>query len=127
MCKKVALKTLLTLVVLAWGAGGASADDDFRLYAYPNPFIAGYDAAKLVYFIPTSSYISIYVYDLEGNLVRTLVEKGERSRGTYNGRDVWDGRDDDGEFVPAAAYLLVLDVRTRGETFRDTFIAVVDR
>ena len=125
--KTIALKTLLTLVVLACGAGVAFADGDFNLHAYPNPFVAGYSAAQLVYFLPASSFISLYVYDLEGNPVRTLVEKAERGPGNYNGRDVWDGRDDDGEFVPAGAYLIVLDVRTRGETFRDTFIAVVDR
>ena len=81
----------------------------------------------MVYFLPASSFISLYVYDLEGNPVRTLVEKAERPAGGYHGQDVWDGRDDDGDFVPAGAYLIVLDVRTRGETLRDTFVAVVDR
>jgi hypothetical protein len=125
--KAIALKALLTLVILACGAGVSFADDDFRLHSYPNPFVAGYAAARLVYFLPASSFISLYVYDLEGNPVRTLVEKAERAAGTYDGRDVWDGRDDGGDFVPAGAYLIVLDVRTRGETLRDTFIAVVDR
>ena len=127
MCKATALKTLLTLVVLACAAGAVFADDDFGLHAYPNPFVAGYNAARLVYVLPASSIISLYVYDLEGNPVRTVVEKLERDAGTYDGRDVWDGRDDDGEFVPAGAYLIVLDVRTRGETLRDTFVSVVDR
>jgi hypothetical protein len=125
--KTTALKALLTLAVLACVVGVSFADDDFRLYAYPNPFVAGYAPARLVYFLPASSFISLYVYDLEGNTVRTLVEKAERPAGAYNGQDVWDGRDDGGEFVPAGAYLIVLDVRTRGETLRDTFIAVVDR
>lgn len=127
MYKTTAPKALLTLVVLACCVGASFANDDFRLYAYPNPFVAGYVAARLVYFLPASSFISLYVYDLDGNPVRTLVEKAEREPGTHNGRDVWDGRDDDGDFVPAGAYLIVLDVRTRGETLRDTFIAVVDR
>ena len=125
--KPTALKALLTLVILASGVAVSYADDDFSLHTYPNPFVAGYAPARLVYYLPASSFISLYVYDLEGNPVRTLAEKAERPAGAYNGQDVWDGRDDGGEFVPAGAYLIVLDVRTRGETLRDTFIAVVDR
>jgi len=86
--KNAVLKTLLTLVILACAAGVAHADDDFRLYAYPNPFVAGYSPARLVYYLPATSFVSLYVYDLEGNPVRTLVEKAERPAGAYNGQDV---------------------------------------
>jgi hypothetical protein len=127
MYKTYAFKTLRALAVAACLAGVAAADDDFKFHAYPNPFVAGYGAAQLAYYLATESFISLYVYDLEGNLVRTLAEKAERDPGVYTGYDAWDGRDDDGEFVPAGAYLLVLDVRARGQTFRDTFIAIVDR
>jgi hypothetical protein len=121
-------KYLVILTVLAAAAGVAAADDvDLRLFAFPNPFVAGYVEAQLTYYLPANAVISINVYDLDGNHVRTLAERVDRSKGGYRGQDRWDGRDDGGELVRAGPYLLVLDVRMGGEPHRDTFIAIVDR
>ena len=124
MLKHSARNYLLILTILA---GVAAADEDFRLFAYPNPFVAGYADAQLAYYLPADAVISIYVYDLDGNHVRTLVDGANRPRGDHRGRDRWDGRDDDGEIVDAGPYLIVLDVRMEGKPHRDTFVAVVDR
>ncbi|HUV85788.1 MAG TPA: FlgD immunoglobulin-like domain containing protein [bacterium] len=121
-------KYLLILTILAGGTGVVAAEDgDLRLFAYPNPFVAGYADAQLAYYLPADAVVSINVYDLDGNHVRTLAERVDRPKGVYRGRERWDGRDDDGELVRAGPYLVVLDVRMGGEPYRDTFVAIVDR
>ena len=121
-------KYLLILTVLAGAAGAAVAEDgDLRLFAYPNPFVASYVDVQLAYYLAEDAVVSINVYDLDGNHVRTLAERVDRSRGGYRGQDGWDGCDDGGELVRAGPYLLVLDVRMGGEPHRDTFIVIVDR
>ncbi len=128
MYKYLKRKCLVILTILAGAAGVAVAEDaDLRLFAYPNPFAAGYVDAQLTYYLPADAVISLNVYDLDGNRVRTLVERVDRSKGGHRGEDRWDGRDDGGELVRAGPYLLVLDVRMGGEPHRDTFIAIVDR
>jgi hypothetical protein len=117
----------LLFIALAASAGAAAAADDFGLFAYPNPFVAGYAEAQLVYALSADAVVSVNVYDLDGNHVRTVTDRAERPRGNYRGQDRWDGRDDDGGFVRAGPYLVVLEVRMRGEPFRDTFIAIVNR
>jgi hypothetical protein len=89
--------------------------------------VAGYVNAQLAYDLPADAVVSINVYDLKGNHVRTLAERVDRSKGGYRGQDRWDGRDDGGELVRAGPYLVVLDVRMGGEPHRDTFVAIVDR
>lgn len=127
MFKYISFRFLLISLILVAGLGVAAGDEDFRLYAYPNPFQAGYTSARLSYYLPAEAIVSIYVYDLEGQRVRTLVDRVVRPQGSNTGRDVWDGRDDDGEFVPAGPYVVVLDVRIRGAPYEDTFVAVVKR
>ena len=128
MCKYRKRKCLVILTILAGAAGVAAAEDaDLRFFAYPNPFVAGYVDAQLTYYLPADAVISINVYDLDGNRVRTLAERIDRSKGGYRGQDRWDGRDESGELVRAGPYLLVLDARMGGEPHRDTFIAIVDR
>jgi hypothetical protein len=127
MFKYISFKFLLISLLLAGGLALAAGDEDFRLFAYPNPFQAGYASARLSYYLPAEAIVSIYVYNLEGRVVRTLVDRVERPQGSNTGREVWDGRDDDGEFVPAGPYVVVLEVRMRGVPYEDTFVAVVSR
>lgn len=120
---------ILLLILLLWAGGLAVAagEEDLRLFAYPNPFQAGYENALLSYYLPAEGIVSVYVYDLEGQRVRTLVDRVDRPQGSNTGREVWDGRDDDGELVPAGPYVVVLEVRMRGVPYEDTFVAVVSR
>ena len=111
-----------------WAGGARAADaDDFRFHSYPNPFVAGYTAAKFVYTLPSAATISLYIYDAEGPLVRTLATTAARSRGFHDNDERWDGRDENGEFVAPGPYVAVLEVRTQGEVYRVSRVVIVKR
>jgi len=73
---------------------------EYRLYdAYPNPFnpstTIGYDIQK-------KGHVSVLIYDMLGNRVRTLAN-GIQEAG--NGSITWNGRDDGGKLVSAGLYI----------------------
>jgi hypothetical protein len=123
-------RTVLSLALLSlalFAANAAAQDYDFDFHAYPNPFVAGDDSATVVYQLPAGGSVSIYVYDFDGNLIRTVVENVKRSAGKHSGDEVWNGGDDDDKIVPAGPYVMVLEARLAGQTHRATFVAVVQR
>ncbi len=71
--------------------------------AYPNPFnnqiTIVYCASNLG---PQPPEVKLYIYDIQGRVVRTLVDE-HKPVGTY--RVVWDGKDDRGEPVASGSYL----------------------
>ena len=88
----------------------------------PNPFIS---SATLDYQIPTIDdlervWVSVKVYDIAGNLVRTLVNRTE-SPGHKS--VVWDGRDESGKAVAGGIYFY----RLRAGHFTSTRKMVVIR
>lgn len=67
---------------------------------YPNPFQAGKSSiVKLA--VPTSSYLSLSVYNVLGQKVRTL-HTGSLDPGYH--AFSWDGRDDNQQYLPSAIY-----------------------
>lgn len=130
-------KPLLTLSFLIAGTcclvGNAGASDyDLSLHIYPNPFLAGFryeeplgGYAKVAFKVPSEGTASIYAYDFEGNLVRTLVKKRNLNSGEHEIE--WDGRDDRGDIVAPGPYVVVLELTIEGELYRDTFVAVAMR
>jgi len=68
----------------------------------PNPF---YSISKIKYFIPKSSHIELKIYNLTGQLVKTLVDKEQRE-GIYIVE--WDGKDRNKKFVPSGIYFIKL-------------------
>lgn len=112
--------------------GGAVAGDyDLGLHIYPNPFLAGFrydngtDYAKIAFRINSSGTASIFVYDFEGSLIRTLVKQRSLNSGEHEIE--WDGRDDRGDLVAPGPYVIVLEMTIQGELYRDTFVAVAMR
>jgi hypothetical protein len=88
--------------------GGFDTGDNLPKYsvienAYPNPFNQDitivYSASNLG---PQPPEIKLYIYDIQGRVVRTLVNE-HKAVGTY--RVVWDGKDDQGEPVASGSYL----------------------
>ena len=66
---------------------------------YPNPFNP---STTIRYGLPEDSNVSLVIYDVRGNLVRTL-ESGSQSAGWYE--LVWDGRSDEGKAISTGLYL----------------------
>jgi len=71
--------------------------------AYPNPFNSNvtivYSASNLG---PQPPKVTLKIYDIQGRLVKTLVD-GRKPMGTY--RAIWDGTDDHGWPVSSGVYV----------------------
>ena len=77
-----------------------STPHKFRLFQnYPNPFNP---STKIAYDLPRSSRVTLQVYNILGNKVRTLVKARKKA-----GRHwvIWDGRDELGNPVPNGVYI----------------------
>jgi hypothetical protein len=116
---------ILSVAVLA--AAGIVAAEDLRLRVYPNPFLAGVEAAHIGYTLPEAARVTLKVYDATGVFVRTLRENADRAEGNHVREDAWDGRDEDGALVAPGPYIIVLETQGHDETRRETFVCIVRR
>lgn len=98
--------TLYFAVVAAQPEEAVGIDDDvyrpaeFRLLAnYPNPFNA---TTRLLYTLPEAAQVNLNIYNLNGNLVNTLVNEVQPAG--YYGMD-WNGRDQSGALVSTGVYI----------------------
>lgn len=86
-----------------WDAGGPelAAENSLVSDPFPNPFNP---QTSIRYAItdPKGETVMIRVFDVEGRLVRILVNE-IRSMGEH--RVIWDGRSDDGRSLPSGLYL----------------------
>ncbi len=85
-------------------AGQISLPNDFSLYQnFPNPFNQEtYISFEVPVTIKNKILVSLSIYNLNGQLIRTLVN-GEKRSGKY--KVLWDGKDDSGKVVPSGLYL----------------------
>lgn len=72
---------------------------DFNLQYYPNPFNP---ATTILYHVPRHSSITLKIYSIRGELVRTLAE-GEFQAGIYT--QFWDSLDDRGMSCASGVYV----------------------
>jgi hypothetical protein len=92
---------------------------------FPNPFPSATQAATCIWFdLATASQVALDVMTLRGGIVRhvlpspsvpAILPPGRYGRGTTGAslcdeRFTWDGRADDGEWLPAGVYLYKLKV-----------------
>jgi hypothetical protein len=82
----------------------SSLPESFELHQnYPNPFnpetIIRYD-------IPRAGYVRISVYNMLGEVIRTLVN-GHKSLGSHEVR--WNGKDDSGNQVVSGVYVYTIE------------------
>ncbi len=127
MALKIFIKYVVVALTTFFVASAAAAATDLRLRVYPNPFAAGRVKAAVAYYLPAAGTVSLYIYDVEGDLVRTLVEDRPRERGAHDGEESWDGRNDGNAFVAAGPYVIVLKARLQGDEQRDTFVVIVTK
>jgi hypothetical protein len=73
---------------------------NFRLdQNYPNPFNP---VTSILYQVPHQSHISLKIYNLKGELIRTLAE-ADHAAGIYH--LTWDGLDDAGAMSASGQYI----------------------
>jgi hypothetical protein len=91
---------------------GGNVPGGFKLHApSPNPFRA---STVIVFDLPRPATVDLRVYDLQGRVVRTLVENTGYDPGQYE--IIWDGRDDRGRIAPPGVYFYRLAGRNFGES-----------
>ncbi len=73
----------------------------FSLYQnYPNPFNP---STNIKYDLPTYATVTLKIYNLLGQVVRTLVNNQFQNPGTYT--ITWNGKDNEGNLLPSGQYL----------------------
>lgn len=101
-----------------------------KLVNFPNPFGTDYPTTTIAYVLPGDATVSLRIYDLFGNPVKTwqFSEGQNGGRGGAQGNTVvWDGKNDKGYPVGAGAYICRLIATRQTEKVLDRFtkIAVV--
>ena len=77
--------------------------ESYALYQnHPNPFNL---ETEIIYDLPKSTYVTLTVYNMLGQLVRTLVDS-KMPAGSY--QVIWDARDQKGQVVPSGIYVFIL-------------------
>jgi len=84
---------------------------------YPNPF----DSTKMrkitiKYDIAQPQNVSIKIYDLTGNVITTLADQYISTPKQYTTE--WNGKDENGELVPAGLYILCLKTKTTTQAYK---------
>jgi flagellar hook assembly protein FlgD len=82
----------------------------------PNPFNS---STSIRYSVIRAGYVELKIYDLAGQLVKTLVNK-EQKAGTYTIK--WDGRDDNKNHLPSGIYFIKLSDNNLLETRKVIFV-----
>lgn len=83
---------------------------------FPNPF----NPATMIRFgLPEESEISLTIYNIMGEQVRLLVS-GRKEAGYH--QTLWDGRNNNGEYVPSGVYLYTLRAGERSFTKKIVFL-----
>ncbi len=77
---------------------------------YPNPFNP---ATTISYSVPARSHVTITIYNLLGQRIRTLIDE-DKSAGTYQA--VWNSNDESGSTVASGVYLYRFETNNHSET-----------
>jgi hypothetical protein len=78
---------------------------------YPNPFNP---TTTIQYDLPKTAKVSLTVYDMLGQEVRTLVA-GDQQAGVYH--QTWDGKNNEGRTVASGVYLYRISAASAGTNF----------
>ncbi len=112
------------LFVMETSFSGVKADrwsvvtpDQYKLgLAYPNPFNA---TTTIEYVLPIDKQIKVRVYNMMGQVVRTLIDS-QMPAGTH--RITWDGMDNSGKSVATGMYLYTLEYGNFKQVHRMTLV-----
>jgi len=108
------------LTVMGWNGTADRQDSKPRGFwlgqNYPNPFNS---QTTIRFAIPHQAKVTLRIYNLKGELVRTLIDQ-MRLAGEYSLQ--WDGKNDAGVSVNSAVYFYRLESAGRSEVKKLTFI-----
>ena len=80
--------------------------EKFAVRNYPNPFNP---TTKIEYTMPKAGHLSLKIYNVRGELVKTLLDENIESSGSI----MWDGSNDNGAKVSSGVYFY--EARTAGQ------------
>lgn len=87
-----------------------------KVVNYPNPFHAGRQDTTIQYYLNKPANVKMRIYDLFGNLVRTLdFSPGEEGGQMGRNRVPWDGRNGRGIVVANGGYICRVEVKAGQE------------
>lgn len=92
-----------------WTAAGTFGAASFAssVSNYPNPFAAGHEATRFVYYLRADARVTLRLVTLQGDLVRVSIDQQARGPGLHSD-DAWDGRNGRGAVVRNGVYLAEL-------------------
>ena len=109
--------TLVPTSIEDYGKKGVTIATEYMLQNnYPNPFNP---ITNIEYYVPKAGNVSLVVYNIMGQKVRTLVE-GNHIQGTFHA--VWDGCNDAGKLLSSGVYFYQLKGTNAVITKKMTFI-----
>ena len=102
-----------SVLELAMATGAVDLPAAFALHQnHPNPFNP---STKIAFDMPASGKVRLAVYDLDGSLVRTLLDES-MTAGRHH--VVWEGRDDSGRRVASGTYFYRIESDARTFTHK---------
>lgn len=78
-------------------------DETILLPAYPNPFNPH---TNIIFRLATDAFVNVYIYDILGNKIATLIENEFKPSGSYNIH--WNSKNDNQVTVSSGIYFLLL-------------------
>ena len=110
-------ETIRRLTAVETAVAAAAVPENWALLQnFPNPFNRG---TLLSFVAPRSAHAALHVYNLQGQMVRTLVD-GLVAPGRR--KVVWDGRDQRGHVVASGVYLYRLEAGAVEQTRKMVFL-----
>ncbi len=80
-------------------------------YCYPNPFNPRQEELKIKYSTGgAEASVTIRIFDFSFNYVRTVIQNVSRNRDLEGTPEFWDGKDDNGNYVPNGVYFYRVEV-----------------
>lgn len=80
-------------------------------YCYPNPFNPRQEMLKIKYSTDgTDNDVTIRIFDFSFNYVNTVIQNAPRNRDVDGPPDFWDGKDENGNYVPNGVYFYRVEV-----------------
>ena len=96
---------------------------DVAAISYPNPFNPNVETSTIAYKLAEDAEVKIYIFDVSGSLVQTIVTTSANRASDGFSRYAWNGRTGFGSTVANGVYLV--QIVSGGKTIGKTKVMVV--